>query len=54
LFYAKPQSAEAAGLAINVLISLQSLWVLVAAVSLQRRALLTRRSATHPVAEGVV
>lgn len=53
LFYAKPQNAGAAGLAINVLIGLQSLWVLVAAVSLQRRALLARRGATRPAPEGV-
>jgi len=53
LFYAKPQNGGAAGLAINLLIGSQSLWVLVAAVSLQRRALLTRRTATHPAAEGV-
>jgi hypothetical protein len=42
LFYAGPQNAGAAGLAINVLIGLQSLWVLVAAVSVQRRAFLMR------------
>jgi hypothetical protein len=53
LFYARPQNAGAAGLAINVLLGLQSLCVLVAAVSLQRRAPATRRGATHPVAEGV-
>ena len=38
LFYAKPQNAGPAGLAVNLLIGLQSLWVLAAAVSLQRRA----------------
>lgn len=52
LFYAKPQNAGPAGLAINVLIGLQSLWVLVAAGSLQRRTLLMRRSAT-PLGEKV-
>ena len=48
LFYAKPQNAGPAGLAINVLIGLQSLWVLVAAVSMQRCALRADKSHARP------
>jgi hypothetical protein len=37
LFYARPQNAGAAGIAINLLIGLQAIWLLAAAASLHRR-----------------
>lgn len=40
LLYAGPQNAGAAGVAVNVLIGLQSVWVLAAAVAIARRRLL--------------
>lgn len=50
LFYAKPQNAGAAGLAINLLLGLQSVWVLAAAFWLYRRPL-TRLGSRDRVAE---
>lgn len=45
LFYAGPQNAGAAGVAINLLVGLQAVWVLAAAVSLHRRSDPTARVA---------
>jgi hypothetical protein len=45
LFYARPNNAGAAGVAINLLIGLEAIWVAAAALSLHRR----RSSASHSV-----
>jgi hypothetical protein len=45
LFYAGSQNAGAAGIAINVLLGLQAVWVIAAAVSLQRRTVPRDRAA---------
>jgi hypothetical protein len=53
LLYARPQNGGAAGVTINVLIGLDVIWVLAAAVSLHRRRLLTRPGSSDRLAEEV-